>query len=112
MNNIIFGKRELEMKTKTRIYQSVIAPVLLYGSESWPTQEKHVIRITATGMRCYRKIVGKTKRDRVRSERIREQVGQELIRRVLEERQLKWSGHVYRMEGERKPKQFMEAQVE
>jgi hypothetical protein len=99
--NIIFGKRELEMKTKTRIYQSVIAPVLLYGSESWPTQEKHVSRITATEMRCYRKIVGKAKRDRVRSERIREQAGQESVRRVLEERQLKWFGHIYRMERER-----------
>jgi hypothetical protein len=53
--------------------------------------------------------VGKTKRDRVRSERIREQVGQESVRRVLEERQLKWFGHVYRMEREREPKQFMEA---
>jgi hypothetical protein len=51
MNNIIFGKRELEMKTKTRIHQSVIAPVL-YGSESWSTQDKHVSRITATEMRC------------------------------------------------------------
>jgi hypothetical protein len=61
----------------------------LYGSESWPTQEKHVSRITATEMRCCRKIVGKTKRDHVRSERIREQVGQESVRRVLEERQLK-----------------------
>jgi hypothetical protein len=101
MDNIIFGKRELEMKTKTRIYQSVIAPVLLYGSESWPTQEKHVSRITATEMRCERKIVGKTKRDRVRSERIREQVGQESVRSVLEERQLKCFGHVYRMERER-----------
>jgi hypothetical protein len=112
MNNIIFGKRELEMKTKTRIYQSVIAPVLLYGSESWSTQDKHVSRITATEMRCHRKIVGKTKRDRVRGERIREQVGQESVRRVLEERQLRWFGHVYRMERERKPKQFKEAQVE
>jgi hypothetical protein len=65
MNNIIFGKRELEMKTKTRIYQSVTAPILLYGNESWPTQEKHVSRITATEMRCYRKVVGKTKRHRV-----------------------------------------------
>jgi hypothetical protein len=37
----------------------------------------------------------------VRSERIREQVGQESVRRVLEERQLKWFGHVYRMERER-----------
>jgi hypothetical protein len=79
---LIFGKRELKMKTKTRIYQSVIAPIL-YGSESWPTQEKHVSTITAREIGCYRKIVGKTKRDRVRSERIREQVGQESVRRVL-----------------------------
>jgi hypothetical protein len=42
-------------------------------------------------MRCCRKIVGKTKRDPVRSVRIREQVGQESVRRVLEERQLKCS---------------------
>jgi hypothetical protein len=85
---------------------------LSYGSESWPTQEKRVSRITATEMRCYRKIVGKTKRDQVRSERFREQARQESVRRVLEERQLRWFGHVYRMERERKPKQFMEAQVE
>jgi hypothetical protein len=78
--------------------------MLLRGSESWSTQEKHVSRITATEMRCYRKIVGKTKRDRLRSERIREQVGQESERRVLEERQLKWFGHVYGIERERKPK--------
>jgi hypothetical protein len=48
----------------------------------------------------------------IRSERIREQVGQESLRSVLEERQHKWFGHVYRMERERKPKQFMEAEVE
>jgi hypothetical protein len=84
----------------------------LYGSESWPTQEKHVIRITATELKYYRKIVGKTKRDQVRSERIRDQVGQESVRRVLGERQLRWFGHVYRMERDRKPDQFMEAQGE
>jgi hypothetical protein len=65
------------MPCSGRIYQSVIAPVLLYGSESWPTQEKHVSRITATEIKCYRKIVGKTKRDQVRSERTGKQVGQE-----------------------------------
>jgi hypothetical protein len=48
----------------------------------------------------------------VRSERIRKQVGQESVRRVLEERQLKWFGHVHRMKRERKSKQLMEARVE
>jgi hypothetical protein len=52
-------------------------------------------------MRCYRKIAGKAKRDRVRSEKIREQVGQESVRRVLEERQLRWFGHVPIQNGKR-----------
>jgi hypothetical protein len=62
----------------------------LYGSESWTRQQKHVSRRTATEMRCYRKIVGKTKRDGVRSERIREQVGQESVRRVKQPRYTPW----------------------
>jgi hypothetical protein len=36
----------------------------------------------------------------------------ERVQIVLEERQLRWFGHVHRMERERKPKQFMEAPVE
>jgi hypothetical protein len=52
-------------------------------------------------MGCYTKIARKTKRDRVRNERIREQVGQGSVRSALEERQLRWFGHVYRMEREK-----------
>ncbi|PSN53532.1 hypothetical protein C0J52_13234 [Blattella germanica] len=61
-------------------------------------------------MKCYRRIMGKTRRDRIRNDRIRESLKQESVE--LEKRQLKWFGHVVRMDERRKPKQIMEARVE
>ncbi|PSN46627.1 hypothetical protein C0J52_16829 [Blattella germanica] len=63
-------------------------------------------------MKCYRRIMGKTRRDRIRNDRIRESLKQESVEQKLEKRQLKWFGHVVRMDERRKPKQIMEARVE
>ncbi|PSN55671.1 hypothetical protein C0J52_03185 [Blattella germanica] len=64
-----------------------MVPITLYGTESLALQD----RITAVEMRC---MIGKTRRDR-----IREEVGQKrTIVNKIEERQLKWYGHVRRME--------------
>jgi hypothetical protein len=63
-------------------------------------------------MKCFRRIAGKTRRDRIRNERIREDLGQEGKENILVKRQLKWYGHVVRMGEDRKPKQFLEARPE
>ena len=70
--------------------------------------EGKVSRITAIEMKCYRRIAGKTKRDMIRNERIREGLKQESIGGKLRKRQMKWFGHVLRMDEERKPRQMME----
>ena len=48
--------------------------------------------------------MGKTRRDRIRNERIREALEQKSVDEILQKRQLKWFGHVVRMEARRKPK--------
>jgi hypothetical protein len=63
-------------------------------------------------MKCFRRIAGKTRRDSIRNERIREDLGQEGKENRLVKRQLKWHGHVIRMGEERKPKPFLEARPE
>jgi hypothetical protein len=73
---------------------------------------KEISRIKAAEMKCVRRIAGKTRRDRIRNERIREDLGQEGIENKLIKRQLKWYGHVVRMGEDRKPKQFCEARPE
>ena len=35
LSRCLFGNEEVDKKTKTRVYQAVLEPILLYGSESW-----------------------------------------------------------------------------
>jgi hypothetical protein len=110
--NTIFGKREIETKTKLQVYNTVLEPILLYGSESWPSRGAEVSKITAAEMKCLRRIAGKTRRDRVRNDRIREDLQQKAVKEKMGQKQLKWFGHVTRMPDHRKPKQFHEAKPE
>ena len=63
-------------------------------------------------MKCYTRIMGKTRSDRIRNERIREGLKQKSIDEILQKRQLKWFVHVVRMDDRRKPRQIMEARTE
>lgn len=112
LSGTIFGKKEISQKTKLQVYKSVIEPVLLYGGESWSVGGRDIRSVGTVEMKCYRRIMGKTRRDRIRNDRIRESLKQESVEQKLEKRQLKWFGHVVRMDERRKPKQIMEARVE
>jgi hypothetical protein len=57
-------------------------------------------------------MVGKTRRDKRRNNRIRETLHQEPILNYIERRSIKWYGHVVRMQDYRKPKQAMKARRE
>jgi hypothetical protein len=105
-------RKKKNTKTKLKVYRTVMGPSLLYGSESWPARGKEISRINAAKMKCFRRIAGKTRQDRICNERIREDLGQEGIENRLVKRQLKWYGHVVRMGEGRKPKQFLEARPE
>jgi hypothetical protein len=109
INNAILGKKEVDPKTKIQIYKSVHIPTLIYGAESWPLTTRHENRIIVTEMKCLRRIVGKTRRDKWRNNRIRETLDQEPILNYIERRSTQWHNHVVRMQGYRKPKQAMEA---
>jgi hypothetical protein len=78
-------------------------PALTYGAESWPLTTKHESRINATDMKILRRIVGKTRRDRWRNNRIRETFDQKPILNYIERRSTQWYGHVVRMQDYRKP---------
>ena len=63
-------------------------------------------------MKVLRRISGKTRLDRVRNEVIRTNLHQKPITEKVAEKQLKWYGHVRRMDETKKPKQYMEARPE
>ena len=59
-------------------------------------------------MRVLRLIYGVTLRDRVRSEVIREKLNVESILDYIERSQLRWFGHVKRMEPARYPRKYLD----
>jgi hypothetical protein len=97
----------LPKSVKTKIYRTIILPVVLYGCESWSLILKEECRLRVFENKVLRRIFG-PKRDEVTGD-WRRLHNKELyalysspnIIRVIKSRRLRWAGHVPRM-GERR----------
>ena len=63
-------------------------------------------------MKYLRRVANKTKRDRERSSKIREDLKVTPLAQEIEIKQLRWFGHVSRMSKERLPKKCIEARLD
>lgn len=104
--------RGLGMDAKKRLYESVVVPTVLYGSETWGMKEAEKRRLDVLEMNCLRSMVGVTRMDRIRNEEVRRRTGvvRELSSRV-DQRVLRWFGHMERMSEERLVKKVMNSEV-
>ncbi|KAF9817866.1 hypothetical protein SFRURICE_003272 [Spodoptera frugiperda] len=65
----------ISSKARLAVIQRVLAPTLIYGSESWMWQKKHESRINAVEMRVLRNMCGVKLSDRVKNSVVREKCG-------------------------------------
>ena len=63
-------------------------------------------------MKYLTKAVNKTRRDKMRNGRIREGAGQRSVEEIIEQRQLKWWRHAFRMSEDSIFKQIIETKVQ
>ena len=106
------SKKELTTKTKMAVFNTVFCPTLLYGSETWTLDSREYSRVQAAEMKYLRRVVGKTKRDRIRNTTIRDQTKTNDIKTKIEINQLRWFGHVKRMNDERIAKSVYNAKTQ
>ena len=71
--------------------------------------KNYLRQVNAVQMQTLKRIADKTRRDQIRNTRIREKLQQDPIVKRIQDQQLRWFGHVYRMEESRKTKQYTEA---
>ena len=107
LNSVLWDKN-ISKSNKHLIYNSIVKSIITYGSEVWQLKERSKRLLEATEMDFWRRSAGRSKRDRVRNEEIREIMN--VTHTIVDDisvNQLKWYGHVQRMNEERLPKQVL-----
>jgi hypothetical protein len=102
-NNFIFIKN----------CQALVQSILLYGAETWTLHIQQANKLLATEMDFWRRSARKSGKENVRNVTIREimEVGKNILE-VIEEKRLRWFGHVKRMPGNRLPLNILEWEPE
>jgi len=99
-------KAKIKLQTKLKIYNAVVIPTLLYGSESWSTTRKQEERLDVFDSRCLRLILKIRWWHHTRNSDVRERTQQPYASTLLKRNRLRWFGHVQRMDTHRLPKRL------
>ncbi|CAH1226359.1 CD209 [Branchiostoma lanceolatum] len=103
----VWENPKLSVKTKMAVYNACVLSTLLYGSETWSTYAKQENRLNAFHMRCMRRILGISWKDKVTNTEVLSRAGLPTLFTLLRQRRLRWLGHVRRMEDGRIPKDLL-----
>ena len=87
-----------------RIYNSSVLSKLLYACDSLSLKPSDEAHIDGFDMRCQRRILRVTWKDKISNVRIRDRTNQEQLSDIVRVRRLRWFGHVQRLSEKRLPK--------
>jgi len=94
---------EIKMEVKRQMIYSIFLPTLCYQCQTWSLSSSHYRKLITCEMKCLRKAVGVTRLDRLRNEDIRQRIGIIPCIEYIERQQIKWFGHLMRMNHDQLP---------
>lgn len=94
----------IRLETKIAVYKAAILTSLLYGSETWVLYRRHVKKLEQFHMRCLRRIAHIKWQERMPNTEVLGLCNIPGIEALLITSQLRWTGHVIRMNDSRLPK--------
>ena len=111
--NKIWKSRNISLATKVTVYETLVIPVFLYGSECWKLRKSDERKIGSIEMGWLRRILGVSRIQRLRNDFIRSKLKQEeTLCEKIEKKRLRWFGHVERMEDNRLPHRALHCYIE
>nr|VZI24541.1 unnamed protein product [Spirometra erinaceieuropaei] len=111
LRSTVWNRHGLQLSTKLKMYKAVILPTLLYGAETWTVYTRQERRLNHFHLSCLRRILRLNWQDRIPDTEVLERTGIPSIYAILKQMQLRWSGHLVRMDDERLPKRFFYGDV-
>nr|VZI11553.1 unnamed protein product [Spirometra erinaceieuropaei] len=106
LRSTVWNRHGLQLSTKLKMYKAVILPTLLYGAETWTVYTRQARRLNHFHLSCLRRILRLNWQDRIPDTEVLERTGIPSIYAILKQMQLRWSGHLVRMDEERPPKRL------
>ena len=85
----VWTNGHLSLNTKMAVYRACVLSTLLYGSESWTTYSGQENRLESFHLRCLRRILGVTWKDKVSNIAILERTGSTSLHLLLCQRRLR-----------------------
>lgn len=103
----VWNNKNLKSKTKILVYRAVVLTTLLYGSETWITYRSYIRLLERFHQRFLRTIRNIHLSDFITNVEVLEQAEIPSVEATILKHQLRWAGHVSRMEDHCLPKIVM-----
>jgi hypothetical protein len=103
----LFQQKCISLKTRMVVYKCMVTSILLYGSEAWDVSRAQLQYLEVFHRCRLRLILGKRLSDRISNRDLYSRCHADTIEVMLASRQLRWLGHLGRMEDTRLAKQML-----
>ena len=108
----LWSRTGIKLSTKCKVYRAMILPALIYSAETYTLYREHIRRLEAVQQRHLRRIMNIKWSDYISNVEVLRRAGLDSIEAVLATMQLRWTGHVIRMNDDRIPKKLMYGELE
>ena len=107
LRNSVWERKGLTLKTKIKVYQAMVLTALLYASETWTVYARHEKILNRFHLNCLRKLLHIKWQEHIPDTEVLERTKLPSVPTLLRKNQLRWAGHVVRMDDSRLPKQLL-----
>ena len=107
----VWNDHGLTINTKVDVYMTCVVTVLLYAVETWSTHQKHIRVLEHFHLKCLRRILNIKWQIRTPDTEVLEKALCPSLESVITTAQLRWVGHIVRMDDGRLPKRLFSGQL-
>ena len=111
LQNNVWNRKGLTLKTKLKVYKAVVLPSLLYSCEAWTVYQSHARKLNRFHLNSLRKILGIRWQDKIPDTEVLQRADMPSIHTTLRKNQLRWTGHVVLMNDSRLPKRLFYSEL-
>ena len=108
----VWQRTGIRQQTKCKVYRAVVLSSLLYSSETYILYRRHIRQLQRTQMSHLRHLLKIRWQDRVSDVEVRKRAGMPSVEALLTQGQLRWAGHVVRMDEGRLPRKVFYGELQ